>query len=150
MLNGLSCVLCFCAIYFCASSRILGFNSTFQGLYTPCTFQNIAAIVKLSEISDNSEYAYSSSSGDVYILDLSDVVSAHSSSHPVIQISTSNPIHNSLNTSKYFLQIEIFSSKGSTDKSSICEEKSGLLFFSKYFLFSSISPSIQGSAFLLA
>src|SRR5690606_26162072 len=89
------------------------------------------------------------SSGWVYSLEEStSVLSTPSSSPPVIPNSISRVIPNLLILSKYCLEISIFSSSGSSDKSIMWEEKSGLPFCSKYFSLASSSPSIQGNSFL--
>src|SRR5690606_25091626 len=52
--------------------------------------------------------------------------------------------------SKYFFEMVMFSSRGSSLRSSMCEENNGLPFLDLYSLPASIRPSIQGNHFFAA
>ena len=78
------------------------------------------------------------------------VLSTPSSSPPVTPSSISILIPILLIRSKYTLEVEIFSSNGSSDKSNICEEYNALPVCLKCFSPASKSASIQGSNFLAA
>src|SRR5690606_34670084 len=91
------------------------------------------------------------SSGCVYNFELStSVLSTPSSSPPVTPNSISTVIPSGFIRSKYFLEISIFSSIDSSDRSSICEENKGFPCCAKNFSPASKSPSIQGNNFLAA
>merc|ERR1719261_1351529 len=72
-------------------------------------------------------------------------VSTPSSSPPVTPSSNSRATLILAMRSRYFLQMAMFSSSGSSDKSSMCEENNGSPFSSKYFSLASMRPSIHGS-----
>mmetsp|Transcript_19033 Transcript_19033/g.48832 ORF Transcript_19033/g.48832 Transcript_19033/m.48832 type:complete len:202 (+) Transcript_19033:352-957(+) len=137
----------FSLMYFCVLCRISGFSSTLPGAYTPCTLPKAAATVKLPLGTDERvSYTCHTSSGCVYRrLESTSELSTPSSSPPVMPSSISSSRLTLAMRSRYFLQMAMFSSRGSSERSSMCEEKSGSPFFSKYSSLASIRPSNHGS-----
>mmetsp|Transcript_108554 Transcript_108554/g.280673 ORF Transcript_108554/g.280673 Transcript_108554/m.280673 type:complete len:253 (-) Transcript_108554:330-1088(-) len=146
--TGLSLSQPSCSLmYFCVLCKITGLSSTLPGAYTPCTFPKAAATVKLPlGTEDNALYTSQTSSGCVYNrLESTSVLSTPSSSPPVMPSSISKSKFTFAMRSRYFLQMAMFSSSGSSDKSSMCDENKGSPFFSKYSSFAFSRPSNQGS-----
>ena len=73
------------------------------------------------------------------------MLSTPSSSPPVTPSSISNKRLILAMRSKYFLQLEMLSSKDSSDRSNMWEEKRGSPFFSKYSSLASMRPSNHGN-----
>mmetsp|Transcript_16698 Transcript_16698/g.38209 ORF Transcript_16698/g.38209 Transcript_16698/m.38209 type:complete len:208 (-) Transcript_16698:340-963(-) len=134
-------------MYFCVLCRISGRSSTLPGAYTPCTLPKAAAMVKEPpSIAESALYTSYTSSGCVYSREEStSELSTPSSSPPVTPSSISSMQLNLDMRVRYSTQVPMFSSRGSSDRSSMCDEKSGSPCCSKYFSFASIKPSNHGS-----
>jgi hypothetical protein len=92
------------------------------GLYTPWTFPKAAAIENMGPIGARASYTANTCSGDVYSFSGSTCsLLTPSSSPPVIPISISSQIFMGAMRLKYSTQMAMFSSSGSSDKSSMCE-----------------------------
>src|ERR1700761_2476060 len=137
--------------YSCELCRIFGCNFTLPGLYTPCTLPKAAATVKRGLTFNKCSYEYETSSGWVYKRELStSELSTPSSSPPVTPNSISSVIPILVIRSRYLADISIFSSIGSSERSSMCDENNGLPVSLKNFSPWSNKPSIQGNNFLAA
>merc|ERR1719313_2589742 len=99
-------------------------------------------MVNFSEMGESALYTAHVSSGVEYSLSFdTPELSTPSSTPPVMPISISRIMFMGANLLRYLAQMAMFSSSGSSERSSMCEEKRGSPWALKYFSLASIMPS---------
>mmetsp|Transcript_30411 Transcript_30411/g.59404 ORF Transcript_30411/g.59404 Transcript_30411/m.59404 type:complete len:202 (-) Transcript_30411:450-1055(-) len=150
-LTGLSSLHLSCSLmYSCALPRISGRSTTLPALYTPCTLPKAAAMVNWASLTAESALTTCQiSSGCEYMeaLSMSSLLTP-SSSPPVMPSSISRRQSILAMRCMYLTQVAMFSSRGSSERSSMCDEKRGSPFFLWYSSSAASMPSNQGRSFL--